>query len=724
MIPIPKKNDKIGIIDLKGRVFKINCDSDFRSFFEEYANIEGLETTRNETSNVFNINFYRHPFGNSEQYGLKIEGTSAEIKYGDYAGAFYGLISFINCISFSIDIDRKPVSACVVDLSDYPDFKWRGMHLDVSRHFFNTDFIKKYIDILAHYKMNIFHWHLTDDNGWRIEIKKYPKLQEIAAWRASRSEDWMDRKDQKPDEKADYGGFYTQDEIKSIIEYAEQRGITIVPEIEMPGHTREVLAAYPKLGCFDEKLTVPTGTYWPNKDIFCAGKESVFEFIFNVLDEVIDLFPSEYIHIGGDEAGKMNWEKCPLCSARIKSENLKDVEELQSYFIKRVEKYINSKGRKLIGWDEILEGGLAPNAAVMSWQGIEGGIKAANMGHNIVMTPSGITYFDHYQNDPSMEPKAIGGFNSIYKIFNYNPIPEQLEQNREKVMGIQGCLWTEWVPNEKHAEYMLLPRVAAIGEIGWNGKQKRDWNCFLDNLEIEKKYYLFKGYNFAKGSYVPLHFVNFDDNQCNLTLFSELKDSTIFYKTTDDYVMYEKPIVINNSCKLKFYIIDSYGKKGPERELDFNVSKSFGKEVTYKNNWSYRYPSTKEFALVDGLTGSPTHTDGCWQGFQNSDMEVTIDLGEITDFNSISLNFLQNKRIWIFLPRYIDITLSIDNISFDEIKRYDMEDLSQDKIYSIMENGSFKARYIKIFAKSRDYVEIETQYRRMPWIFCDQISVN
>ncbi|HNY02815.1 MAG TPA: family 20 glycosylhydrolase, partial [Bacteroidales bacterium] len=314
-----------------------------------------------------------------------------------------------------------------VRIRDYPRFPYRGMHLDVSRHFFPKEFILRYIDLLAHYRMNTFHWHLCDDNGWRIEIKKYPELTKISAWRVDHEDKpWTERPAALPGEKATYGGFYTQEDIREVVKYAADRFITVIPEIEMPAHAVEVLAAYPRLSCTGGPFAVPTGSYWPNNDIYSAGNDSVFTFLEDVLKEVMDLFPSKYIHIGGDEADKTNWKKCPKCQARMTSEGLKDEKELQSYFMRRIEKFIVGQGRKVIGWDEILEGGLGPEATVMSWRGVEGGIAAARQGHDAIMTPTSYCYLDYYQADKSFEPPAIGGFVSLKKVYSYEPVPEEL----------------------------------------------------------------------------------------------------------------------------------------------------------------------------------------------------------------------------------------------------------------------------------------------------------
>jgi hexosaminidase len=364
-----------------------------------------------------------------------------------------------------------------------------------------VEFIKRYIDIIAMHKMNIFHWHLTDDNGWRIEIKKYPGLTETSAWRVDREDQpWRERTPPEPGEKATYGGYYTQEEIKDVVRYAAERHVTVIPEVEMPGHTSEVFASYPDLSCRGEKLYVQPGSYWPNIDIFCAGKEETFEFLEDVLSEVAQLFPSEYIHIGGDEANKTRWKECPLCQERIEMEGLRSEEELQSYFIKRIERYLQSIGKKLIGWDEILEGGLAPEATVMSWRGFEGGIDAVGMGHDVIMCPTSHCYFDYYQDDPETQPVAIGGFTPLEKVYEFYPIPAGLSSDKAKhILGGQGNVWTEFIPVPEHAEYMALPRMTALAEVLWSPRGRIDWDDFKRRLNTQFERFDMMGVNYYEG---------------------------------------------------------------------------------------------------------------------------------------------------------------------------------------------------------------------------------
>jgi hexosaminidase len=428
-----------------------------------------------------------------EGYLLNVDQKCIDISANAPAGLFYGFQTLKQLFPLSSEPGRIAVPA--VEIKDQPRFPWRGNLLDVARHFFPVSYLKEYIDILASFKLNVLQLHLTDDQGWRIEIKKYPELTEVSHWREetlrghrSNSEEYDGR---------GYGGFYTQEQMRELVRYAAERYIKIIPEIEMPGHATAALAAFPGLGCTHGPYKVAT-TWGIFREVFCAGREESFEFLQNVIDEVLDIFPSEFIHIGGDEVPKDRWKKCPDCQVRIKKEGLKDEVELHGYFITRMDKYLTSKGRRLIGWDEILDGGLAPGATVMSWRGIEGGIKAARMGHDVVMSPSSHLYFDHYQSDDrSNEPLAIGGFSSLEKVYSYEPVPETLTAEEAKhILGAQGNLWTEYVPSPRHAEYMLLPRLLALSEVVWTVNGSRDFSDFERRVIINYEHLKRQGINF------------------------------------------------------------------------------------------------------------------------------------------------------------------------------------------------------------------------------------
>jgi hexosaminidase len=465
-------------------------------------NPEVLKGKRPETGSVFMM--LDTAIKNDEGYHLTITPKKIVIRAKSAPGFFYAVQTIRQLMPPDVEKQqviegfRLAIPAC--EIKDAPRFSYRGMHLDVCRHFFPPEDVKRYIDMIAMHKMNNFHWHLTEDQGWRIEIKKYPKLTQVGAFR---KETLVGRGDKQPyvfDGKP-YGGFYTQDEIRDIVAYAKSKFVTIIPEIEMPGHALAALASYPELSCTGGPFDVYT-QWGVVDDVYCAGKEETFNFLQDVLTEVISLFPGTYIHIGGDECPKTRWEKCPLCQKRIKVEGLKDEHELQSYFIRRIENFLISKGRKLIGWDEILEGGLAPEATVMSWRGTAGGIEAAEQKHNVIMTPNKYLYLDYYQNEPEGQPLAIGGYLPLERVYSYNPMPTDLNAEEQKyILGLQGNVWTEYITTRDYLDYMAYPRTFAIAETGWTPDRLKDFDDFLARLEVLKKRYDTIGINYFKGPY-------------------------------------------------------------------------------------------------------------------------------------------------------------------------------------------------------------------------------
>jgi hexosaminidase len=528
-----------------------------------------------------------------EGYSLVADMNSVIIEANKPAGLFYGVQTLRQLLPVEIE-SNKPVADInweipCVEIEDVPRFTWRGAHLDVCRHFFPKEFVKKFIDILAMHKLNTFHWHLTEDQGWRVEIKKYPKLTEIGAWRVDRDGiHWNERKQQQPGEKATYGGFYTQEDIKEIVAYAKSRFITVVPEIEMPGHAVAALASYPEYSCFGGPFTVIAGGYWPIKDIYCAGKEGTFEFLENILEEVIPLFPGEFFHIGADEAFKANWEKCPDCQRRIKEEGLKDEHELQSYFVKRIEKFLNARGKRLVGWDEILEGGLAPNATVMSWRGFDGGIKSANSGHDVVMSPTSFCYFDYYQAKKG-EPLAIGGYLPLEKVYSFEPIPPGINPEKiHHILGGQANVWTEYISTPEHAEYMLLPRLCALAEVVWSPGELRDF----DNFELRMQQHYDRMNNAGLNFRVPTPFgvigetVIFEPKK--FVFDSPLKNSKIRFTTDGSEPnaqshLFTEPIDVSTNSVIKARTILPNGK------MSHVVENKIFKVDESKNGMNYKY---------------------------------------------------------------------------------------------------------------------------------------
>lgn len=455
------------------------------NLFNEYLqHVYGFSLDNNGSGKTIQLKIISQlPLG-KEGYLLKVDKNVIVVSAAAPNGIFYGTQSLKQMLPVKANDGILKVAS--LEIKDEPRFQWRGNMLDVGRHFFPVSFIKKYIDILAMYKINTFHWHLTEDQGWRIEIKKYPLLTEISHWREETMKGHY--RDNAGMDGIGYGGFYTQDQCREVVRYAAERYITVVPEIEMPGHSSAALAAYPELGCTGGPYKVQQ-TWGVHKDVYCAGKEQTFIFLKNVIDEVLDIFPSEFIHVGGDECPKDAWKECDDCQRKIKELGIKNEHELQSWFITEMDKYLSSKGRRLIGWDEILEGGLAPEATVMSWRGIKGGIEAAKQKHDVVMSPTSHMYLDYYQSkDKENEPLAIGGFLPLEKVYSYEPVPEELNADESKyILGVQTNLWTEYVPTTKKAEYMLLPRLQAEAEVAWTKKELKDINDFKSRLNSDYK---------------------------------------------------------------------------------------------------------------------------------------------------------------------------------------------------------------------------------------------
>ncbi|MFC1734400.1 beta-N-acetylhexosaminidase, partial [candidate division KSB1 bacterium] len=508
---------------------KKNINPVYRFLTEKFKEIFGEELPINKVKEFginegifLVINDTYDTLAGKEGYYLTVESNRIVVRANEPKGLFYGLQTIIQLLPIDADNseDDKAVEINIpcVNIFDKPRFSYRGMHLDVCRHFFPVSFIKKYIDLLAMHKMNVFHWHLTEDQGWRIEIEKYPQLTKLGSWR-------LDSNSKK------YGGFYSKREIKEIIKYAEARYITIIPEIEMPGHSLAALAAYPELSCTGGPFQV-ANTWGVFEDVYCAGNEKTFEFLENIIDEIAELFPSEFIHIGGDECPKIRWQQCDKCQKRIKVEKLKDEKELQSYFIKRIAAFIKTKNKKIIGWDEILEGGIAPEATVMSWRGMKGGIAAAKKGHDVIMSPTSYCYFDYYQAEPSTQPKAIGGFTTLKKVYSFEPVPKGLStKEAQHIIGAQGNVWTEYIPDGSHVEYMSLPRMCALSEVLWTSKNNRNFKDFSKRMKMIFKRFDSINLNYCEGSYKVEIYTQKSDKKVKITLESEMYQPDIRYTT-------------------------------------------------------------------------------------------------------------------------------------------------------------------------------------------------
>lgn len=501
--------------------------------------------------------------GHTGAYQLTVNNRGVIIKGNSLAGVFYGLQTFLQLLPPS---KSAPLDVQAVEIFDSPRFVYRGMHLDVSRHFFPVAFVKRYIDHLVRYKMNYFHWHLTDDQGWRIEIKRYPELQRVSAWRNGTRIGHYSSVPEAYD-TIRYGGYYTQDEVKEVVAYAARRHVTVLPEIEMPGHALAVLAAYPNLSCTGGPFTVGR-TWGVFQDVFCP-KEETFEFLENVLSEVCELFPGTYIHIGGDECPKDRWKVCTHCQSLIKKEGLKDEHELQSYFIRRIERFLNTRNKRMIGWDEILEGGLAPDATVMSWRGYQGGIDAAKMGHDVVMTPTSYCYFDYYQSRNPQEPLAIGGFLPLDKVYRFEPVPDALVgEEVQRILGVQANMWTEYVPDGKQVEHMVLPRMCALSEVAWSSSGKRNYDQFVERLGSHFKLLGFLGTNYSLAVFdVEAAVYPGTTKGIDIHLNSPYKYGSIRYTTNGsrpdgNSKIYSTPINADQSIVITSALFDGSERKG------------------------------------------------------------------------------------------------------------------------------------------------------------------
>ena len=588
----------------------------------------------------------------NEAYRIEIDKKGVRLSANTETGIFYGLQTLLQLLNNG---DNKTLPALTIN--DSPRFPYRGLHLDVSRHFFDKEFVKKQLNAMAYFKMNRLHWHLTDGAGWRIEIKKYPRLTSFAAWRPfDKLNDWWvgGRTFCEQDDPRAVGGYYTQDDIREVVAYAADRHITIIPEIEMPGHSEEVLATYPELSC--------SGKPYVNAD-FCIGTEKTFEFLENVLLEVIDLFPSEYIHIGGDEASKSSWKTCPRCQRRMADEHLNSVDELQSYMIHRIEKFLNDHGRKIIGWDETIEGGLSPTATVMSWRGEEGGIKAVKAGNQAIMTPGKYCYLDAFQDAPNTQPMAIGGYLTLEKVYSFEPVPDSLStKEAELILGVQGNVWTEYIPTPEHFEYMIYPRILALAEIGWSPSGGKKWDNFhtraLQAVNILRE----QGYN-------------------PFPLEKEIGDKPESYQKVNHLAI--------------------------------------GKKVTYANPYSNHYAAQGEKTLVDGARGGWMYNDDRWQGFIDCDFDVTIDLGKETDIKQVCAEFIQLKGPYVWLPKQVIISSSVDGEHYDILATVD-NDISPDietlQFKEFGWEGNAKTRYIRYKALSNGIAG--------GWLFTDEIRVK
>ena len=638
----------------------------------------------------------------SEYYDLVINNNFILIKGSDREGLINGIYSLIQLIPRSSGIDDSKL-ACVI-IKDYPEFKWRGLLLDCCRHFISIDFVKRYIDLLAYHKMNVLHWHLTEDQGWRVEIEKYPKLTDIGAWR-------------KEKDGSIYGGFYTKEQIKEVVNYAHERGVNIVPEIELPGHSVAALAAYPEYSCTGGPFEVETdwGVF---KDIYCAGNDSTFVFLENVFDEIIELFPSKYIHIGGDEAPKYRWQNCSKCKKRIQDENLQDTHELQSYFIQRIENYISSKGKKLIGWDEILEGGLANDATVQSWRGFEGALEAVKTGHDAIVSPTSHAYFDY-------DLDAI----DLEKVYNFDPIPTDVPNDKVKyIIGGECNMWSERAP-QNTIDSKVFPRLLAMSEVLWDYPTIRDYNLFYERVQAHYKRLDFLGVNYGLETQPIDINSEYEDGHFYLTLNKGVKDLKLFYQINqDETVLYDSTFIISESANIKTWAIKNDVSYGDSLEIELYEHKGLDARIANLNVYSKTYDGGGDNAIVNGLRGGRNFRDGHWQGYFGTDFEATIILDSIQRIDSVISSFYQYNLSWIFMPKQILVYTSVDGDNY-----YKRAKLSPS--ISVKQEGQFFEEFVLTFPEvEAKHVKIKAlNYGVCPdwhpaagsksWLFVDEVRL-
>lgn len=704
------------------------------SYIEQATGIRPtVGKSKNGTAIVLTID---KTIANAEGYKLDADAKQIRIAGASAAGVFYGIQTLRKSLPL-VNGKASKVSIPAVHITDAPRFAYRGTHLDVSRHFVTADSVRQFIDMLALHNINRFHWHLTDDQGWRIEIKKYPLLTQIGSKRAQTVIGHNSGKyDGKP-----YSGFYTQKQIRDIVKYAADRYITIVPEIDLPGHMQAALAAYPDMGCTGGPYEV--WQKWGVSDnVLCAGNDKTLTFIDNVLKEITKLFPSKYIHVGGDECPKTQWQKCPKCQARIKALNLeaKDghsaEERLQSYIITHASNYLKSLGRNTIGWDEILEGGLAEGATVMSWRGESGGIAAAKQHHDVVMTPNSYLYFDYYQSlDKANEPLAIGGYLPLETVYSYEPMPKELTADEARhIIGVQANIWTEYMPTFKQMQYMALPRLAALSEVQWSQPALKDYTSFTNRLTEFTHLYDRLGYNYAKHLYnVAIH-VDSDNKWREILIHmttagkAEIRYTLDGTEPTVNSTLYTGAIVLQKSAKIRAAAFrDGKRSSVTSQDISFNKATACPVELLQPTHKNYTYKGGA--TLTDGLLGDKGFGTGRWLGFSGNDLEAVIDLKQNTDVSSVSLNTCVDKGSWIFDARNIEVSVSADGKSFTKVASKSLpalEEQTPDNIYTYeLTFPQTTTRYVKVTATSEHNIpEWHGGKGKPAFLFVDEISVK
>ena len=741
VVPLPKEINQNGekpfILDKNTVILYSRSNEELAneaSFLSEYFNdVLGwkLKTlcADDDIENAIKLEINPSISENSEFYQIIVNQKVIRIVSSTTAGVFYGIQTLRKSLPVGSKVSKIEFPAAVIN--DWPRFAYRGMHLDVSRHFFPLDSVKEYIDVMALHNLNKFHFHLTDDQGWRIEIKKYPKLTEIGAWR----DGTLIGKTMAFD-TIRHGGFYTQEELRDLVKYAEQRHITVIPEIDLPGHMLAALASYPELGCTGGPYEV-WKQWGVSEDVICAGNEQALQFLEDVLLEVMDIFPSEYIHIGGDEVPRDRWKECPKCQAKIKELGIKGDDKhsaedyLQSYVMARMEQFVENHGRHIIGWDEILDGELAPNATVMSWRGSSGGYNAAKMHHNVIMTPNDYVYFDYYQSlDTESEPEAGGGYNSVKKVYSLEPVPEGLTEDEEKyILGPQANIWTEYTSEFNVVLFRMLPRLGALAEVQWCNPEQKNYDDF-----VKREYRLTKLYDLYHWRYATHIFdidvkitPNVQEGVIDVTMTKHVDGEIMYSIDNQEFIKYSEPLKISQNCHLEGYVLYPDGKKGKVFKTNFDFSKASMKPIVLKDQPHRNYAYDGAQMLIDGLRGGSNYRSGRWLGWYGKNLDATIDLQDVTEISKVKFNLLINMKDWIFNAKSVKVLVSDDGVEFTEIASQDFDLLPADyesSFYPVeIAFEPVNTRYVEIIVEPFDCPEGHSGYGYPAWIFIDELGV-
>ena len=706
-------------------------------FLSEYLNeilgysLKVKEANERENASI-NISVNSDLSTEKDSYKIIVNEDNINIIGSNTSSVFYGIQTLRKSLPF--DAKGENISMPAAEIHDYPRFGHRGMMLDVSRHIFDLDSIKEFIDVMALHNMNKFHIHLTDDQGWRIEIKKYPELTEVGAWRSGTKIGKTETYD-----SIRHGGFYTQEELRNLVKYAADRHITIIPEIDLPGHQLAALATYPELGCTGGPYEV-WQQWGVSDDVICAGSEDAMRFLEDVLTEVMDIFPSEYIHIGGDECPKVRWEQCPKCQAKIKELGFEDDDHfkaenyLQSYVMTRMEKFVEDHGRKVIGWDEILEGGLGPNVTVMSWRSIDGGKEGAKQNHDVIMTPCSHLYFDYYQTDNTDdEPLAIGGYIPVSRVYEFEPIPSELtEEEAKHILGPQANLWVEYIKDMNTVFYRVLPRMDALTEVQWVSPEQKDYDSFRKRAYKMVELYDLKGWNYAKHIFdIDVEIVPNVEAKCIDVTMSKFGEGDILYTLdgTDPLTngtKYTEALKLTESAKLRA-IVKRAKNVGKEFKTDIDLSKSSMKPITLKNDPHENYRFDGANTLIDGLSGGNNYKTGRWIAFFGENLDATIDLMDKQEISNLQFNCNLTKGDWIFNAKSVTILGSNDGVNFEEIHHQDfpIETIAEDGVLSYsVDFEKTNTRYINIIIEPFMCPEGHSGYGYPAWIFVDELKIN